>query len=269
MLSPVTDLNNALLSYILSGYNAFSSAAGYIGTESRVDHDISLLIPELWCRMKVKDRDPKKLIAEGSLEKVEDFEYEGKQVLASRLGYRITENFTFSYLNSIFDEPQAVFNDRMLRPEKQDMAAFADGVNNIVEAQTRVALDYFADGSVEAAIPPLKALLHIMAYGSYEGKSVSDPEIRELFEREYVISAEWYAERLLRKQEIDIEFLEKSKKYLNEFISLEVNREYTDQLNLKRRIAAVEEEMEYVKSAAYLEFLEGTIGADLLFTKGK
>ena len=269
MLNSVTDLNNALLSYILTGYNAFSSAAGYIGTEYRFDHDISLLIPELWSRMKIEDRDPMKLIAEGSLEKIEDFEFEGKPILASRLGYRITEDFMFSYLNSIFDEPQAVFNEKMLRPEKQDLAAFADGVNNIVEAQTRVALDYFADGSVDSAIPPLKALLHIMAYGSYEEKSITHPDIRGLFEREYVLSSEWYAERLVRKQEIDIEFLEKSRKYLTDFTSLEVNREYTDQLNLNRRIATVEEEMEYVKSAAYLDFLEGTIGADLLFTKAK
>ncbi|MDY0101485.1 MAG: hypothetical protein RBS07_01010 [Lentimicrobium sp.] len=269
MLSPVTDLNNALLSYILTGYNAFSSAAGHIGTESRVDHDISLLIPELWSRMHVTDRNPKKLIAEGSLEKVEDFVFEGKPVLASRLGYRITENFTFSYLNSIFDEPQAVFTDKMLRPEKQDLEAFVDGVNNIVEAQTRVALDYFADGSVEAAIPPLKALLHIMAYGSFEGKPASHPDIRKMFERDYVIKADWYRERLLHKQEIDIQYLERSRKYLTDFANLEVNREYTEQLNLRQRIAGVEEELEYVKSAVYLDFLEGTIGADLLFTKNK
>ncbi len=269
MLSPVTDLNNAILSYILTGYNAFSSAAGHIGTESRIDHDISLLIPELWSRMHVNDRDPKKLIAEGSLEKVEDFIFEGKPVLASRLGYRITENFAFSYLNSIFDEPQAVFSDKMLRPEIQDLAAFADGVNNIVEAQTRVSLDYFADGSVEAAIPPLKALLHIMAYGSYDGKPISHPDIRKMFKRDYVLSSEWYKERLLHKQQIDIEFLGKSRKYLLDFTSLEVNHEYTEQLNLKQRIAAVEEELGYVKSAAYLDFLEGTIGADLLFTKAE
>lgn len=267
MLSPVTDLNNALLSYILTGYNAFSSAAGYVGTDSRFDHDISLLIPELWSRMDIKDRDPQKLIAEGSLEKVEDFEYNGKRILASRLGYRITENFTFSYLNSIFDEPQAVFTDKMLRPEKQDIEAFADGVNNIVEAQTRVALDYFADGSVDAAIPPLKALLHIMAYGNYEGKPVSHPDIRNMFEREYVLSSEWYKERLLHKQQIDIAFLEKSLQYLDGFMKLEVNQEYTTQLNLHQRKANLAAELEHVKSDNYLEFLEGTIGADLLFTK--
>ncbi|MEA3504328.1 MAG: hypothetical protein U9R32_03935, partial [Bacteroidota bacterium] len=39
MLRPTTDLNNALLSYILTGYQGFSTAAGYVGTESRFDHD--------------------------------------------------------------------------------------------------------------------------------------------------------------------------------------------------------------------------------------
>jgi hypothetical protein len=267
MLSPVTDLNNALLSYILSGYNAFSSAAGHIGTESRFDHDISLLIPELWSRMDVKDRDPKKLIAEGSLEKIEDFEYKGKIVLASRLGYRITENFIFSHFNSIFDEPQAVFTDKMLRPEKQDIDAFADGVNNIVEAQNRVARDYFADGSAEAAIPPLKALLHIMAFGDYKGMTVSHPEIRKMFERDYVLSSDWYRDRLLHKQEIDVKMHKQSLHYLDEFMSLEVNKEYVDNLNLSERKSNIIAELEFAKSENYLEFLEGTIGADLLFRK--
>ena len=38
-----------------------------------------------------------------------------------------------------------------------------------MEAQRRVALNYFEDGSVESACPPLKALLHIMAHGEFEG----------------------------------------------------------------------------------------------------
>jgi len=48
MLTPTTDLNNALLSHILTESNAFSTAAGYVGGENKVDHDISLLIPEIW-----------------------------------------------------------------------------------------------------------------------------------------------------------------------------------------------------------------------------
>ncbi|MCK4706495.1 MAG: hypothetical protein KAT90_13530, partial [Gammaproteobacteria bacterium] len=45
-LSTTADLNNAMVSYILCDHDGFSSAAGYIGSRRRVDHDISMLIPE-------------------------------------------------------------------------------------------------------------------------------------------------------------------------------------------------------------------------------
>ena len=57
-LPPVVDLNNALVSFILTGYAGFTTSAGYIGPHFRVDHDISLLVPEIWCRMRVHERDP-------------------------------------------------------------------------------------------------------------------------------------------------------------------------------------------------------------------
>ena len=267
MLSPVTDLNNALLSYILTGYQGFTSAAGHVGTNSRFDHDISLLIPELWSRMEVEGRDPQNLIKEGSLEKVEDFEYEGRKVLASRLGYRITEIFAFNHLKSIFDEPQAVFREEMLRPEKQDMEAFADGVDNIVEAQKKVALNYFTDNSVEAAIPPLKALLHIMAYGHYEGKEVSDPDIRKLFDKEFVLSSAWYMKRLRKKQAIDVAFLQNRLAYITSFMEEPVNKEYVEGMNLHEMVNEAKQKLEEVQSPEYLEFLKGTIGADPLFRR--
>ena len=72
------DLNNALVSMLLTGYGGFSSAAGFIGPRYRVDHDISLLIPEIWCRLFPHERDPKRLIEAGHLEKLEDFELDGK-----------------------------------------------------------------------------------------------------------------------------------------------------------------------------------------------
>ena len=92
--------------------------------------------------------------------------------------------------------PTSVFTEEMLRPEKQGLELFAAGVDAIVEAQRRVALNYFEDGSVEAACPPLKALLHIMAHGDYEGMGLSDPRFRELFDREAVLASDWYQERL-------------------------------------------------------------------------
>ena len=267
MLVPTTDLNNALLSYILTEYQGFTSAAGYIGSENRFDHDISILIPEIWARLEPEDRDPKKLIENGSLEKLEDFEYEGKKILASRLGYRITENFAFRCMNRLFDEPLAVFNERMLKPELQSLDDFADGVNNITEAQQKVAERYFAEDSVESAIPPLKILLHIMAYGHYEGKEISDPELRKLFERDYVVESDWYKNRLKLKQEKDIKFFNDRLEYIREFKSKAENALLVEEMNIQQRLDKAEADLKYVQSEEYLKELVGTIGADPLFKK--
>ncbi|HXI20472.1 MAG TPA: hypothetical protein VNH46_05280, partial [Gemmatimonadales bacterium] len=186
-LAATADLNNALTSMLLTGYAGFSSAAGFIGPRYRVDHDISLLVPEVWCRLFPHERDPRRLIAAGHLEQVEDFEFGGRRVLASRLGYRITAKFVRTYMGRVFDNPTVAFTEEILRPETQDLAVFADGVNNIVEAQQRVAEAYFADGTIDDACPPLKALLHIMAFGHYEGMDASHPAIRGMFTREALL----------------------------------------------------------------------------------
>ena len=57
-MPPILDLNNALVSYVLTGYDVFITSAGYIGPRNRVDHDISLLVPEVWSRMSEEERDP-------------------------------------------------------------------------------------------------------------------------------------------------------------------------------------------------------------------
>ena len=91
------------------------------------------------------------------------------RIPASRLGYRMTDVFCYKYLGKIFDEPQTIFSEDILKPEKQSLEAFADGVLNIANGHRKAALNYFRDGSIEDAIPPVKAILHIMAYGDYQG----------------------------------------------------------------------------------------------------
>ena len=267
MLVPTTDLNNALLSYILSEYQGFSSAAGYVGQEKRFDHDISILVPEIWARLEPEDRDAKKLIENKSLEKLEDFEHNGQKVLASRLGYRITENFAFRCMNRLFDEPLAVFNDKMLKPELQGMEEYVDGINNIVEAQQKVAKRYFEEGSDKAAIPPLKILLHIMTYGNYEGKDLSDPELRREFDRDYVIQSDWYNERLKLKQKKDIAFLKKQISYLEDFKTSPNNKLLVEKMKISERIEKATQQLNYAESEKYLSDMVGTIGADPLFKK--
>lgn len=266
MLVATTDLNNALLSYILTEYQGFTTAAGYVGN-SRFDHDISILIPEIWARMVPEDRDAKLLIEHNCLEKLEDFDYNGQRVLASRLGYRITENFAFRCMNRLFDEPLAVFNEEMLKPELQDMEQFVDGINNIVEAQRNVALRYFEEGSVEAAIPPLKVLLHIMAYGHYEGKGIEDAELRSMFDREVVINSDWYNERLVLKQQKDLAFAKQQLEYITDFKNRPENATSINDLRIDYKIAKLTERIRFIESDAYVQSLVGTIGADPLFKK--
>ncbi len=114
-LRTMADLNAALCSAILTGLAGFSSAAGHIGPQHQVDHDISLLVPELWCRMSARERQPEFLIANGHLEPVEDFEFEGCLIPASRLGYRITPRFVRTFLGRLFDHPDRVFEESYLR----------------------------------------------------------------------------------------------------------------------------------------------------------
>jgi hypothetical protein len=257
-VSPIVDLNNALVAAVLTEYAGFTTAAGYIGPRYRVDHDISMLVPEVWCRVRVPERDPRFLIENGFLEKIADFEWNGRTVLASRLGYRITTLFAERFLGRIFETPDAVFPEEILQPEKQDMDAFAAGVDAIVAAQKRVAENYFYDGSVRAACPPLQALLHIMAHGEWEGKGVADPRVRAMFTRESVLESDWYKERLRAKQERDIALWIRHIAALEAFVS----GPGSAQFDVRSRLAEARAQMARVSSVAYLAELVGTIGAD-------
>jgi len=261
-LSTTADLNNALVSFILCDYDGYSSAAGYIGTQRRVDHDISMLIPEIWCRLPIKHRDPAYLIENGHLEKIEDFEHEGKTIHASRLGYRITEKFVHAFFGKVFDSPTIVFDEEMLRPEIQGLEAYVDGINNIVEAQQKVAKAYFDDGSINDACPPLQAVLHIMAYGLHEGKTIDDPSIREMFSLDYLLQSDWYKERLIIKQQRDAALWQMNKNYIEQKMD-ETNESVTELwAELQGQMENAEQMMEWVNSDSYLERLQGTLGAD-------
>ena len=261
-LSPTADLNNALVSFLLTGYGGFSSAAGFIGPRYRVDHDISLLIPEIWCRLFPHEREPRHLIEAGHLERLADYDFGGTPVLASRLGWRITAKFVHTYFGRVFDNPTAVFTEDILKPELQDPAVFADGVANIVEAQRRVAQSYFEDGTIEDACPPLRALLHIMAHGHFEGRGADDPAIRVMFTREALLASDWYAERLTVKQRRDVALWERHVRSLTEFLASPGHRDEAVRLGIPRRLEQARGELDRVRSPEYVRSLVGTIGAD-------
>jgi hypothetical protein len=261
-LAATADLNNALVSMLLTGYAGFSSAAGFIGPRFRVDHDISLLVPEVWCRLFPHERDPKRLIEAGHLEQLEDYDFGGRKVMASRLGFRITAKFVHTYFGRVFDNATAVFTDEILKPELQDPAVFADGVDNIVEAQQRVAEAYFTDGTIEDACPPLRALLHIMARGHFEGKDAAHPDVRALFTREALLASDWYHERLVVKQQRDVSLWTRHVRSLTEFLARAGHRDEAGRLGIAGRLEHARAELDRVSSHKYPAALVGTIGAD-------
>jgi hypothetical protein len=260
-LSTTADLNTALVSFILCGYAGFSTAAGYIGSQRRIDHDISLLIPEIWSRLPVEQREPRYLIEQGQLEKLEDFEYQGRMVYASRLGYRITERFVHTNFGKVFDYPTAVFDEAMLKPETQDLDSFVDGVDNVYAAQQRVAQLYFQNDSIHDACPPLQALLHIMAYGEFAGKTINDSAIRAMFTFDYLIASEWYQERLQIKQHRDSQLWQRHHAYILQRLS---ETEPADAFYpiLHAKLAVAERMLADISAPAYLTSLHGTLGAD-------
>ena len=261
-LPPIIDLNNALVSFILTGHHAFVTAAGYVGPKARVDHDISLLVPEVWCRMSPEERDPKFLIAGHFLDKCADFEHAGKRVLASRLGFRINTRFVHAFFGRVFNHPHAVFTEPMLKPELQDQDVFADGLDNIVTTQRRVANMYFADGSVNQACPPLKALLTIMARDEWEGRGLEHPELRKLFTRENLLSSAWYAARLQAKQKADSKLWGRHIEYLDKFLKRPSHADESVRLGVAERLKRARQTLREIEAPDYLDRLRGTLGAE-------
>lgn len=94
-----------------------STAAGQIGHKLKVEHDITLIIPEIISRMTRDELNVKNLIQDRYLEKVEDFEYQGRKVHAGILGYRITQRFVKKYFARIFDYVGGLFPEECLKVE--------------------------------------------------------------------------------------------------------------------------------------------------------
>jgi phosphoenolpyruvate carboxykinase (diphosphate) len=261
-LPPIYDLNAALVSFLITDLPAFSTAAGWVGPKLRVDHDVSLLVPEIWCRMTRQERDPKFLIAEGYLERCSDWVHDGKPVLASRLGYRITERFVRTFFGRVLSNPSTVFDEELLRPELQDAAIFADGMDNIVAAMKAAAENYFADGSVEQACPPLNALLHIMRDGTWQGHGPDAAEFRRLFDREEMLKSDWYQARLEAKRQIDAASWETHARYLEKFIRRANYSDVALQLDIKGRLERVIAKARTTRDPAYTKELVGTLGGE-------
>ncbi len=268
-LPSVIDLNAAFLDFALTGYDGWLSSAGVIGPNVRVDHDISLLVPELFSRMSAKEREASNLIAEGALERIEDFDVDGVTIEASRLGYRMTAKFQSKYFGRIFMHPHVVFSENMLRPELQDSEAYAESVRTIVATHQRVAESYLSDGTIALAVPPIRALLEIMATGhSSEGLTLHDPRFRAMFDREEVLASGWYRERLASQATADAAHASRSVASMTRFIEEEINADAAQRLGIADRIAAMQAKLDAAEGPEATDHLVGTIGRQVTWRLG-
>jgi len=256
------DLNNLLVSYILTGLGGWSTPTGQIGPHKAFGHDISFLAPEVMSRMKAFERDPAYLKEHGYLERVKDFEYKGEVIQASRLGWRITRKFTH-FFGRVFDYPD-VFEDDVLHPEKQDMDSFVEAVKSLVECQRVIGQNYFNDGTEPMLCPPLRAIVNIMVHGNYKGKTLADPEIRNMFTLKTMLASKWYRARLEHQQEVDIRNWKKKVEGLSAFVSNPANEEPVKLLHLMDRLTEAQKKLAEVSDPKYPDTLVGTIGCDLL-----
>lgn len=257
----ILDLNAAFLSYALTGYDGWLSSAGYVGPSVRVEHDISLLVPEVFARMTSQERSASALIENGCLERVTDIEHDGRRVESARLGYRMTAKFASTYFGRIFLHPHVVFTPEMLRPELQDADVFAESVDIIVETHRRVAQAYIDDGTIAWACPPLRGLLEIMARGTTtDGLTLDSPKFRSQFSREAVLGSDWYAERLTAKQSEDVRRWRSGVAGLEHFVVKPNNAEAVERLGLDARLDHARKALGRVESPQYRSDLIGTLG---------
>lgn len=256
-LSFIYDLNNSLLSFILCNYHGFLSSAGYVGPNFLVEHDITYILPEIWARMKIHEREPKFLIEHGYLEQCKDFKYNEQDVLFGRMGYRITKKFIKIFAGRVLSTPNSLFSEEVIYPEKQDLAIFVDSMSNIIDSHKNAAEIILSSGEIELAIPPLKALIYIMRDNVYDGMMLSSSRFRNMFNRKNVINSDWYKSRLLNKQRHYMKHLKNGQKYLHNFIE---SHTHDDTGILENRLQRLNDHLIYANSNEYLRSLVGTIG---------
>jgi hypothetical protein len=138
---------------------------------------------------------------------------------------------------------------------------FVQGVEAIVEAQKRVAEDYFFDGSVDQACPPLRALLYIMAKSNFDGKGPDHPDIRALFSRDNLLKSGWYKARLVTQQKKDIALWRRHVERLESSLTFFPTRDFP-RLAVEKKLAHARKMVEDVQTPAYLSSLVGTLGLD-------
>ena len=205
-LSPVVDLNNALVSSILTGYAGFTTSAGYVGPQyprgsRHQPAGAGDLVPHARARARsgVPDRrtdtSKRSRISASTAAPC----WPAGWATASR-----RSSSTASWAASS-RRPDAVFHGGDAAAGEAGHGAVRRRRGRHRRGAARVALHYFEDGSVRGGLPAAQgAAAHHGARRATEGQGVEDADVRGLFTREYLMASDWYADRLRAKQARDV-----------------------------------------------------------------
>ena len=120
----------------------------------------------------------------------------------------------------------------------------------------------FADGSVELAVPPLRALLHLMRDGTWEGRGADDPAFRALFTREALLASPWYRARLEAQRTMDAHLADRHVRYLEKFLTRANYADVAARLDIRARLDRLRATARATRATGYIESLTGTLGVD-------
>jgi hypothetical protein len=140
------------------------------------------------------------------------------------------------------------------------MDIFAESMETILDAHRRAAELVIKSDEIKQAIPPLHALLHITAYGDFDGMKLQDKTFRQMFDYDYVINSDWYLERLKCYKNAQIDHLTEGRARLQDICESHdmIDEESAD--IIENRLDNIEKELSFVRSPAYLQAIIGTLG---------
>ncbi len=104
--------------------------------------------------------------------------------------------------------------------------------------------------------------MSILAKGDYEGKTIDDPEVRNLFTLETLLESDWYRRRLVEQQDRDVQHWTDFVERLQTAKDSLDDGDLVDQIHLDQRLSYAKERLAEASTPEYLEGLVGTIGAD-------
>ena len=268
-------LNNQLKEIALTGEPVITTAAERIGPHYKIGHDLSIIIKEVLARATAEELSRMKEL--GYFELEPDIEVDGETIKGGTF-YGLTEMGMIRLFGHICLNPDKVFNDEQLHPWKQNVKLCAEGRTELARLRREVARKYFEDGSIGYACPPLKALLHIMAFDIYDSNNdhpsvstesvkwtLSSEDFRKLFTAEEILKSEWYTQSLVESIRLDKERVGNQRKELLRY--LEDNKNMllnSDLIKYQDRLKRLDLRLTRLNEANYMEHIYGSIGADKL-----